>query len=370
MQLGGDLSRWLESVAPGRTGCVFADDVADVRNVFEAMATSATEPARVVTLTWEKVPSLSSELGLLVASLAKAALDFFPTLYGTSEDHSAPGGTRTETSIEGEAQAITRRMDDVLGHACRAILKACRRGDVPNLGKMQAAEQVHQFALAIDPKRLVVIISVLESPTESAPVRALAQGAEWLAANTKSRVVLVLPAALGNRTELDHVSYTACLFVEQEKPSRPRTAPPPVEKGATPLAGTKKGPALPEVGTSPVLGRPAPRSDAEKQLFEQIQNDSNLAPLFGFNLRVETVFKTTPIVDVLWREGRLAIEIDGSEHRGVRQYSLDRQRDYQLALSDYMVLRFTSGRVIEYGSGVVEEIREAVRHIQKRGIKP
>jgi len=369
MDIGGALRQWLGSLAPGGAGCVFAEDVVDVRNVLEATATSQSAPARVVTLTWNEVPPLANELGLIVSSLARATLNFFPALYGLTQE---PRSRFSEAVVEGEAHDAVKKNREVHAPTCRKILAACHRGQVPQLGKMLAAEQVQQLALAIDQKRLVVIITVVETPLKSEAIRSLSQGAEWLAANTSSRVVLVLPRALEGHPALDHVSYASCLFVEPERPSRHRTEPPPLrlEAGPALTAATEARDAVPEVGTSPILGRPAPRSDAENHLYSHLCRDPELAPLFGYNLRVQTRFDTTPIIDVLWADGRLAIEIDGSDHRGATRYSMDRRRDYELTLSDYTVLRFSSGRVIEFASIVVEEIREAVRHIVKRSKRP
>jgi len=117
------LGRWLGSVEAGKPASVFANDVEDVRNALEQLVTSEREPARVVALTWSEVPPLGNELGLLVNALARASLVLFPSLYGaTQEAHSAG----SEVDVEAEVHAITRRLPDVLGPACRQILRACR----------------------------------------------------------------------------------------------------------------------------------------------------------------------------------------------------------------------------------------------------
>lgn len=53
-----DLGRWLKTVQAGKPACVFADDVADARNALEQLLTSELEPARVVALTRNEVPTL------------------------------------------------------------------------------------------------------------------------------------------------------------------------------------------------------------------------------------------------------------------------------------------------------------------------
>jgi very-short-patch-repair endonuclease len=60
----------------------------------------------------------------------------------------------------------------------------------------------------------------------------------------------------------------------------------------------------------------------------------------------------------------VAIEIDGHDHRGEMKYSKDRERDLELTLSGYRVIRFTTGHVILRLPWVVERIRDAVRFVR------
>lgn len=55
------------------------------------------------------------------------------------------------------------------------------------------------------------------------------------------------------------------------------------------------------------------------------------------NVRVGTF-----LVDFLWEESRLIVEVDGYEyHRGRASFESDRQRDAQLTLQGHRVVRFT-----------------------------
>ena len=152
-----DLGQWLAKLDVGRAACVFSPDVSDTLSVLGQAAASTRQPLRVVSMTWQAVPPLANELGLLVSALARATLDFFPALYGFEQD-SEPSRW-SKSVVEQEAHAITRGVPDVDGVACRRILGACHRGDVPSLGKLQRAEQARQFALTIEPKRLLVMVA-------------------------------------------------------------------------------------------------------------------------------------------------------------------------------------------------------------------
>jgi len=360
-----DLGRWLGTVVAGKPACVFSDDVVDARNTLEQLVTSEQTLARVLALSWEDVPALGNELALLVAALAKATLELFPSLYGAEQ---APGGRWTEAEIETATHEVTRRLPDVFGPACRQILSACHRGQVPALPKLSNSEQARQLALAIEPHRLVVVIAVLNPALNAARMRALAQGAEWLAMNTGSRVVLALPTACRSVAELDHVSYAACVFVKQALEAE--TTSQPVETRALGRDGLPSAEKItappPHLFVSAAVGRPHPRSEAEQELHRRLALDAELGTLFSYNQPVPTRYATAPTVDLLWEAQRLVIEVDGNDHRGPQKFSQDRRRDYELVMSGYTVLRFTSSRVLEDPETVINEIRDAVRHFGGR----
>ena len=353
-----DLDQWLSKVDSGRPASVFTDDVGDTHNALERIAESETEPARVVTLSWQRVPALSNELGLLVTALAKASLELYPSLYG----HTLSASERwTEADLETAAHEITRRIPAVLGAACRQILAACHKSQAPNIKRLSNSEQVRQLALAIEPVRLVILIAVHDAEASKTSLRALAQGAEWLATNTLARVILVLPTALRTASELDHVTYTACLFGPSVKPEP--IAPAPTTTAST--TGGKKGGGAVEamVAVSPIVGRPHPKSAAEQLIYDRISSDPELAPLFSYNQPIRTRYKTNPVVDLLWEGGRLVVEIDGQEHCHLLTFIQDRRRDFELFMSGYQIIRFTRFKVLESPDLVLNDIRDAVRYL-------
>jgi very-short-patch-repair endonuclease len=371
MKTEADLGHWLAKLGAGRAACVFSPDVSDTLCVLGQAATSVRQPLRVVSMTWQAVPPLANELGLLVSALARATLDFFPALYGFEQD-SEPSRW-SKSVVEQEAHAITRGVPDVDGTACRRILSACHRGDVPSLGKLQRAEQARQFALAIEPNRLLVMVAVLDAPASDEALRSLAQGTEWLAGNTKSPVVLVLPSQLAGHTDLDHVTYGACLHADEafgmpavDRATRTSALPSNATRAPVTSLVTASVPEEPVITVSPIVGKPAKHSEAEQTLHARLTSDAKLRSLFAYNQCVETRAGTTPRVDLVWEGGKLVIEVDGDDHRRHQQFTTDRHRDYELFISGYAVIRFTHSRVIEQTDWVVERIREAVRFVSER----
>ena len=111
-----------------------------------------------------------------------------------------------------------------------------------------------------------------------------------------------------------------------------------------------------------IQGRPHPFSPGEQLLAAHLAQDAELAPLFCFNERVETVCHSRYWVDLLWNAGRLVIDIDGYRIHSKRPiFNQDRQRDYELLLSGYTVLRLPHDEVIADVSAALEKIRKLVR---------
>jgi very-short-patch-repair endonuclease len=117
----------------------------------------------------------------------------------------------------------------------------------------------------------------------------------------------------------------------------------------------------------PIRGRPHPLSSEEKRLAEVLSRDEELAGLFSFNQVIETVQGGRPRVDMLWRIGRLVVEVDGyPDHANRVAFARDRQRDFELLLSGYAVLRLANDEVAEDLQRAVEKIRGVVRHQRSR----
>ena len=83
--------------------------------------------------------------------------------------------------------------------------------------------------------------------------------------------------------------------------------------------GYAHAPVPPEAATpwiAPIGGRPHPLSDIEKRMADAVARDDELRPLFICNAFVETTRGSQPKVDLLWREGRIVVELDGKMSRG------------------------------------------------------
>jgi very-short-patch-repair endonuclease len=70
---------------------------------------------------------------------------------------------------------------------------------------------------------------------------------------------------------------------------------------------------------------------------------------------------TPPRVDLLWREGRVVVELDGPEHQDDPNFADDRHRDYELLVAGYLVLRITNNQIETDLQRAIEKIRSVVR---------
>ena len=113
---------------------------------------------------------------------------------------------------------------------------------------------------------------------------------------------------------------------------------------------------------APWRGAPHPLSEIEQRLAAMLSEDTELAQLFCFNWFVDTVRGSRPKVDLVWIDGRLVVELDGyADHATRRTFISDRNRDYELALSGYTVLRLANDEVAQDFGRALEKIRDLVR---------
>ena len=68
---------------------------------------------------------------------------------------------------------------------------------------------------------------------------------------------------------------------------------------------------------------------------------------------------------MLWRGGRIVVELDGAEHERDPTYAADRHRDYELLVAGYLVLRLTNAEVeLDLGRSL-EKVRRVV-HLRRQ----
>lgn len=102
-------------------------------------------------------------------------------------------------------------------------------------------------------------------------------------------------------------------------------------------------------------------SAIEKRMREALRADGELSGLFEDEV---TLFLgplgPSPRVDLLWRVGKIVVELDGAEHGRDPNYGADRHRDYELLVAGYLVLRLTNAEVETDLGRALEKVRRVV----------
>jgi hypothetical protein len=65
-------------------------------------------------------------------------------------------------------------------------------------------------------------------------------------------------------------------------------------------------------------------------------------------------------LDAVWEDARLVVEIDGRQHMDTQQYWDDMNRDNDLQIGGYLVLRFPSWLVRHHPESVADRISKAL----------
>jgi very-short-patch-repair endonuclease len=288
--------------------------------------------SRVVTLHWTSAKQLDVLIDGAVEGLARLSLAVWPdwpTLPGAS------------TGADGLAKQVSPNWRE-------AALLYCQAGRLPLPLDYPAATQAAQLALTLGTLHLTIILAI-EGEIERVDVTVLRAAGEWLAANTSASVFILVSMEETERSRLGRTMPLEDLFESSNEPLRFETADPE-----------------PSVNLFPIVGAPHPLSPGEQKLASHLRNDSELAQLFGFNQRVKGRHGHEYIVDLLWPDGRLVVEIDGfSVHRNRFAFAQDRHRDYELVAANYRVLRLTNDEAANDTLSAVEKIREIVKLIKR-----
>jgi very-short-patch-repair endonuclease len=224
----------------------------------------------------------------------------------------------------------------------------------PRVGGASLQEEAAQLALTVSRAGLALAADMRvarDGPNPAAAVHAL----EWIARHARCAVIALFDELPPNAPPFDRILYGARRACAAEGAS----------SRLFETDGADTADAAPWI--APWRGKPHPLSDIEQRLAQRLSADPELASLFGFNLVVETARGSLPKVDLLWREGRLVVEIDGWGSHGNRAaFMYDRHRDYELILSGYTVLRLANDEIAQDVEKAVEKIRDVARLCRAR----
>ena len=316
-----------------------------------------------------KIPCLDSLLDNYIHTLAEAALRLWPVWY-TDIDLS-----RFDASASG-IRGIHAAFESIGAQNCKISAVWARKAIVPvlcahppMLTGFSNAEQVQQLTLAIHRHGVTMVLALEDHTATNEQLRVFAQSTRWLAERGGLAVIVLLPFRLAQDPALETILYGASFLPTTPNDLSPKTEP---KFSKTYEDSAHSGNAI-QIGASaewlwPFIGRPHPFSPAEQKLAVALAADQELASIFTFNQVVQTKAGTRYIVDLVWPQGRVAVEIDGySFHSDEVAFARDRHRDYELTLSNYVVLRIPHGEVMEDVSNAVTKMRNLVKFRRDSG---
>ncbi|MFE1601685.1 endonuclease domain-containing protein [Methylobacterium sp. ID0610] len=297
----------IADLAPGRRLVLTGIDRDGVRRLLACGAPSRS----VLALPAESWPGADAVIARLLDDLADLALALWPRWHGGEDPPAA---------------------FPVSGPWLKAAMKCAAAGRPPRFRRTAPAFELRQLIGAVDPLGVILAAGIDPvAPARAAPVIA---ALEW-ALGHGAACVIACPVPPPPAPPYDRILYGALAV-----------APPPEPAGARFLARPS---------------RAHPASATEQRIEAALRRDPELGPLFSANETVPLPGYGAPRVDLLWRAGRVVVELDGPEHRTDPTFGNDRHRDYELLVAGYRVLRITNEQVETDLQRAVEKIRAVVR---------
>lgn len=350
-ELRGTLEDNLAQILPGEVKTFLCPDVLATLSQLEFTSVST---SKFIVHLWERLPQPDHLIVDILQTLAKAAYEIWPAWYRKDSTFLDEDEVTAEMDLLNQFQCLElkRQSSDISLPWLKQAIRFCQIGKVPILTEFSRALQLSQLLLAIEPKHIIMLIVIADSSPDKHKLFGLAKSIQWLADNAQVPIALIISKNLANQPALDSVLYGAVDLLPLSR--------------ANNFAGlSDPGNGLLEEAKHilvPLQGRPHPFSPGEKLLADRLSKDEELRTLFQFNQTVQTVRHSAYLVDLLWADGWVVVEVDGYRcHGNTFAFSRDRHRDYELLISGYLVLRLPHDEVVNDIQITIEKIRDVVR---------
>jgi very-short-patch-repair endonuclease len=293
--------------------------------------------------------SIEAYVEQVIAALADTAMRLWPIWFSDvsfAMCRDDPLGRQAAGVIAREAAA---RSSDISSSWAEAAARLALGRLPPRVAGVLPAVDLAQLSLAVSRAGLILVAGV-SAVADEPSAAALAHALEWIAQHSRAGVVALFAELPAFDSPFDRILYGARRVISDAELEpcafQPRTSE---------SVGL-------ENWLAPWRGSPHPLSEIEQRLATMLRDDTELAELFCFNWFVDTVRGSRPKVDLVWIAGRLVVELDGySDHATRTAFIGDRQRDYELTLSGYIVLRLANDEIMQDFGRAIEKIRDLVR---------
>ncbi len=289
---------------------------------FETAQQGADGPAAVVALPEDSL----ADVGRALTRLTKVVLALYPAWLPEAKGITGPAGAGQAAVVE-IARAMARR-SPLYGPVLEALAVAALRGEktarLPGVAQETIARVLGKLIRSAYGRPQLILVLVAPGQTDTT-MRAAEHTALWLAQHLPANVWLCGPSV----ALMPHVSI-------QESPVRALEKAPEEQETDEPE---------PLPWASPLTGRPNPCSVIEQRLEAYLAAQS-WSEGRTWNTSWHGGATENPIlIDIMWEDEQLVVEIDGPEHRAPLKFATDRRRDRLLQLAGFAVLRFTNSEV-------------------------
>ena len=299
---------------------------ADAAHIAHAVAQHSSDLAAVVMPSMARCTTPRGFVGAMLDDLERVAVELLPAwLPDASDINRANVGGAAAIRIIATARATQMRYTrSFLVNLASLAVFGYRNGNPGLPVRARAAQLARLVAESFGRTRCALLVPVpagLASPERDAIVA----GGDWLTHNAKVAVWLVGTS--------------------------------PVDSDRVPMTSLN---AVPTARLAPI-GKPHPASAVEAALEAALAAESWAAGR-RWNQTYRSTSLSAPVrLDLIWPEERCVVELDGPEHCHPVRFEADRQRDVQLQLDGYAVLRFTNARVVHDVGAVVHQIGTYIR---------
>jgi very-short-patch-repair endonuclease len=297
------------------------------------IAEHSTDLAAVVTRTMQPCTTPREFVEAMLDELEQVAVELVPAWLPDAADvHRVDVGGVAAVRMIAAARAARTRYPRSFLQDLALLAVTGHRADHPGPTAGRAAQLTRLIAESFGRTRCVLLVPL---PTELAAAEreSVVAGGGWLTHNARMAVWLVGAT--------------------------------PVDVDRVPVASLRD---VPSGRMSPV-GKPHPASAVEAAL-EAALAVEGWATGREWNQTYRSTTLSAPVrLDLMWPRERCVVEIDGPEHCHPVHFEADRQRDVQLQLDGYAVLRFTNARVVHDVGAVVHQIGTYIRGQREKSLE-